>query len=127
MVRIHPGDKQIDLAVVVVVRRRSSNGISNAREPGLRGDVFEFHSAQISKQVVVKFRGALHQGGNTGAVGEENIVQPVAIVIKNRDASRHGFDEPFFGCGSVLEHEVQTCGGSDVTELDRSRRRGTLR
>jgi len=50
----------------------------------------------------------------TTAVDEENVEQPVVVVVEEGDASAHGLDEVFFGLRAGLVLEVDTGFGAAV-------------
>jgi hypothetical protein len=41
------------------------------------------------------------------AIDQENVEQTVIVVVKQRDAAGHGFDEVFVRSGRVLKGEIQ--------------------
>ena len=86
----HSRDEQVGKAVVVVVRDRRSDIVAGAPEPGLLGDVRELPPAVVPQETVPVFRGVFAKRADIGAVREEQVGLPIAVVIEDRQAASHG-------------------------------------
>ena len=53
-IAVHTGDKQIRVAVIVIVRRCGAHGIARPRHSGFPGNVSELHSAVVAVKPVEK-------------------------------------------------------------------------
>ena len=126
---MHARDKNVFIAVVVVVADRDAHVVAGAREPGLFGYVGEVAVAVVLEEAVGIFRGSLLERLDVRSVGEENVELAVVVVIEDRDAARHSFWRVAFGRLTAVELEINWLEG----EVDRavgsrlSRRGGRLR
>ncbi len=60
----------------------------------------------------------LLEGGDGGAVGEEDVEEAVVVVVEDGDAAGHGLDGVTARADAVLQLEVDAGGGEDVLEGD---------
>ena len=118
------GTRRLDEAVVIEVPRGHAHavtGMSLAADACFLGDVGEFARAKITVEAVelpglraVDRDGLIRAALETTAVDEENVEQPVVVVVEEGDASAHGLDEVFFGLRAGLVLEVETGFGAAV-------------
>ena len=85
------GEENVRMAIVVVVANGYSDVKSRSLESCLFGDIGESAITVVAKETVVILRRGFLQGGDVGAVGEEDIGAAVAVVVEDCDTSGHGF------------------------------------
>ena len=105
VIPIHPGNEHIRFAIVVVVSRSDTDGISLAGKPGFHGHVAKLEVSFVVEQVVVIETGLFDKGRNRRSVGEEEIDQAVAIVIESGNPASHGFNQVFARGGMIFEFD----------------------
>ncbi len=90
-VAVDAGDKDIRVAIVVVIADSNANVEAGSFEAGLFCYVGEVAVAVVAEEMVRVFRRRLFKRGDVGAIGEEDVGTAVAVVIEYRDAASHGF------------------------------------
>ena len=90
-VAMDSGDEDVRMAIVVVVANGYTDVKSRSLESCLFGDVGESAITVIAKETVVILRRSFLQGGNVGAIGEEDVGAAVTVVVEDCDTSGHGF------------------------------------
>ena len=119
MVAVHTGDVQIYQAVVVIVSGSYSHGIACSLQTCFLRDVGKGAISVIAKQPVVVGRIGLFKGRNIGAIGEENIQQPIIVVIKHRNSTGHSFDRVSLRAEAVLKCEDDFGALNYIVEVNR--------
>ena len=91
VVAVDAADKEILVAVVVVVADGRGDVVAVAGQSRLFRNVREMALAIIGKQTVRVFGRGLLQRSDIGAVGEEDVQVAVVVVVEDRDPASHGF------------------------------------
>ena len=107
-VAIKARDEEIDIAIIVEVTCGGTHGITFARKARLGCDIGKFPVAIVPKEAVLELGRILLERGQGSAVGEEEIRSAIAVVIKNCDPARHGFDHVLLRCGAVLQNKSRS-------------------
>ncbi len=122
-------DVEVLVSVVVVVADGYAHAISDTLQAGLYGHIFKRAVLFLVIQAVPVFgigllrhrrlRGRI---GERSAVDKEHIEQAVIVVIKQRDARAHGFDQVLFRSvrGSRFEGDVACVCSVDELAGNRS-------
>ena len=87
---VDSGDEQVGIPVIIEVADRNPHVVSGSGEPGLACNVSKRTVTIVTKKAIVKFNVVLFQGGEVGAVSEEDIRAAVFVEIKDCDTSCHG-------------------------------------
>ena len=112
---------QIFPAVAVHVGGAHAHAPAGVGEPRLVGDVGEFAVPEVAIQRAARRRRILRRR-NGQRIDEVDVEQPVAVVIEQRDAAAHRFDDVFLlGRRVMLKGNPRFSG--DVAKQDRLRRR----
>ena len=107
------------MAVVVVVGGASALAPSGASQAGLNGHILETKTAQIAIQVA----GGVVLAFESGGVHQENIHEPVIVVIEDDHARARGLDDvllPVASAGDVFGGQARLHG--DIAEIHRDGR-----
>ena len=105
-VAVDAGDKNIFVAVVVIIANGHAHVVAGARQSGFVGDVGEVSLAVVFKKTVAIFRGTLAERMDVGAVSEKNVELAVVVVIEDGHASGHGFGSMALGRFVGFELEI---------------------
>jgi len=93
---MNAADKEVLVAVVVVVADSGGDVVAFAGQSGLFRDVRKMALAIVGKQPVrVLWRGLL-QRVDIGAVGEKDVQVAVVVVVEDRDPAGHGLGRVAF-------------------------------
>jgi hypothetical protein len=98
--------EQMEAAVVVIIQP-GGDGPAAAGNAGLSGDVAELQRAQIPEEPVEVARRFFPEGGDAGPVSEEDVGEPVAVIVEGGHAARHGLDVALLLGVVVLQDEAQ--------------------
>ncbi len=111
-------------AVVIVVSDGDTHAISGALQSGLLGYILERAVLFLVEQTVPILRAgflrdaAFGRGAPEGrAIDQKNVEAPVVVVVKEGDASAHGFRQIVPGCVGREVVEMNAESGSDVGEF----------
>src|ERR1700691_6235912 len=105
-VPINPGDKNVFVAVIVVVADRYADVEACSRETRLFCHVREVSMPVIFEKAVVVLRGVFAKRAQIRPVGEENVELAVVVVVEQGDASGHGFWRMALGRFIAVELEI---------------------
>ena len=108
---------QVGITVVVVIADRHSHAvvaIASFCQTSLLGNVREaavfilaIKAVPVTRIVAIEILWRWHRTRNPAAVHQENIEQPVVVVIEQGHAARHGFDQILLRSGGILQGKVQ--------------------
>ena len=119
------GDVEILPAVAIDVGGAHTHAPARMSDARLVGDVFEAAFAEVVIERAARSRRVL-RGFNGQRVDEVHVRQAVVVVIEQRNAAAHRFDDVlFFRSGVMLECDAGF--GGDVAKQDGRRLRGDRR
>ena len=120
--RVAPGiaDEKVGIPVVVVIPggHAKTEVQIGPRETCLLGDVFKRPVASVAQEAVVEGRVRLLQLRKLGAVGEEDVVVPVAVIIEDGDPAAHRLGKILMAGEVVVGDVCKPRKGSDILEGD---------
>lgn len=125
-IMIHPGDEQIGVAIVIVVRGGRAHAVPLAAQIRFGRDIFEHAAPAIAVEPVPPTGIGLDQARLARAVSEKEVQQPIAVVIQSGDPSQHGFDLMLGGRGAVVQHHIEPRTRACVFKPSGERGRGGL-
>src|ERR1019366_5604573 len=82
-VPVNTRDKQVGVAVVVVIAGGHADVKAGTGQPGGIGNIGKNTFAVVTEQTVSIFWRVLLQGGDVGAISEEDVGPAVAVVVKD--------------------------------------------
>src|SRR5262245_46994048 len=106
-VAVDSGDEYVLIGIVVVLGDRDSHRVTFSSDGGLLGHIAERPVAVVAIEPVPELRRTLLHRGQFGAVYEVYVRPAVAVVIKRRHATGHGFDLIFSRTGVVAQDEIE--------------------
>ncbi len=116
------------MAIVVVVGDRNAHVVAGAGQASRIGHIGKCALAVIAEQAVAVLGRVFLQGGDIGAVGEEDVRTPVAVVVEDGHSAGHGFGSVLGRCFVVLqtkwnleEFEADGAGGGGCVEENSAR------
>ena len=121
-VAVHARDVEVRPAVVVVVGGRGAHRVALAPHPRPLGHVAEPAPALVVVEPVPEARVVLHQLGDPGAVGEEDVQPAVAVEVEHGHAAQHRVDDRLVRGGGVVEDEGDAGRGLAILEPNRPAR-----
>src|SRR5271157_3016947 len=116
LVSIHTSNVQIYKAIVVVVSGGHTHGIADSLQPRLFSNIGKSTIAVIPIKAVVIVRTRFLERGNARAIREENVEQPIVVVVKHRNSPGHGLDGISLRANGVHESEADPGALYDVLE-----------
>jgi hypothetical protein len=123
-VALESGHEQIGASIVVVIGGGSPHAETLPAQTRFHGGVFERAISAIAIQPVPPSGVRLDQAGLARAIGDEDVHQPVAIVIEGGHATRHGFNLMLLRGGPVLQYDIESGACRRVLKRDWFRRGG---
>ena len=118
LIAVHAGDVEVDEAIVVVIASGNAHGVAGALESCFFGHVGEGAVTVVTVETIPIARIRLFEGGDCGAVGEEDIQKAVVVEVEESYAPYHGFESVALGAEAVLEDEIDFGSVDCVFELD---------
>src|SRR6185437_14512700 len=88
---MNTGDEEVWIPVVVIVADGNASIESRSPQVRLIRYVSECAIAIVAKKAVAIFWVILFQSGQVRAIGEENVEAAIAVVVEDRNPTRHGF------------------------------------
>src|SRR5262249_51090497 len=89
-----------------------------AAKPGRFGDIFEDALPPIPVQPIPPRRVRLRKARLAGAVGEEDVDQPIAIIVEGRDPARHGLDLMLLRSCAIAQNGIDAAARAHVLKGD---------
>src|ERR1700730_16446643 len=102
---MNAADKDVFIAVVVIVADSDADVVASSSEPALLGNVGKRAVAVVSKEAIRVFGGCLVQRDDVRAVGEKNIQISVVVVVKDGHAAGHGFRRMLLKAFGAIERK----------------------
>src|SRR5581483_12383303 len=111
-------DEDIGVAVVIEVGDSDPGGIAFTREARLSRDIRKCHVAVVAKEAVIKFGAGFLQARNGRAIGKEDVLAAIIVVIEHADAPARKLDlMKLAGC-AVVGFKAQPGLRGDFGEAD---------
>src|ERR1700722_667780 len=125
-ITVHTGDKNVFVAVVVVVAYGGAHAVASSREPSLGGYIGETSIAIIAVEAIGICCTFLLQRRQGGAIGAKEIRPAVAVKIDDREAAWKGLDLVFAPGRPVTNDKVESSCGCSFHQNDGRLGRGLL-
>ncbi len=118
------GEEEIVEAVIVIVADGHGRCPAGASEAGFPGHIGESAVSIIPVQPV---DGAFGRAFQAGAAQQEDVEPAVVVIVKQRAAAAHGFEDVRLAIGSpVNERRMQSGLARDIDEARMERKSGWL-
>src|ERR1035438_3838404 len=86
---VNARDKQVGVAVVVVIAGSHADVKAGTGQTGGIGNICKNTFAVVTEQTVSIFWRVLLQSGDVGAISEEDVGPAIAVVVEDRDTAGH--------------------------------------